>query len=94
MNIETIKVERTVNELFKEECRRKDKRINYLNRLNERVTMHSVNLNLPNKKIKETLEALQSYLSNPDYMYNPLICLFEAKIINYELLNKKIGMNK
>jgi hypothetical protein len=94
MNTEAIEVERTESELIKEECNRKNRKIGYLNRKNERVIMHSVYFNLPYKRIKETLEALQSYISDPGYMYNPLVCLFEAKIMNYQLLKGKIGIKK
>jgi hypothetical protein len=64
------------------------------NEENEQVIMHSVNLNLPNEEVKETLEALQSYLSDPNYEYDPFVFLFEAKIMNFKLLNESIGMNK
>jgi hypothetical protein len=64
------------------------------NEENEQVIMHLVNLNLPNEEVKETLEALQSYLSNPNHNHNPLVCLFEAKIINFKLLNESTGMDK
>jgi hypothetical protein len=64
------------------------------NEENEQAIMHSVNLNLPNAEVKETLKALQSYLSDPNYEYDPLVFLFEAKFINFKLLNKIIGMDK
>jgi hypothetical protein len=64
------------------------------NEENEQVIMHSVNLNLPNEEVKETLEALQSYLSDPNYEYDPLVFLFEAKIMNFKFLNESIGMDK
>jgi hypothetical protein len=60
----------------------------------EQVVMHSVSLNLSNAEVKETFEILQSYFSDPNCEHDPLVCLFEAKIINFKLLNKSIGMNK
>jgi hypothetical protein len=64
------------------------------NEENEQVIMHSVNLNMPNAEGKETLEALQSYLSDPNCKHDPLVCLFEAKIMNFKLFNESIGMDK
>jgi tRNA G37 N-methylase Trm5 len=99
-----IKLEKTETELIKSECRQKNGKIDALNEElmtlmvkdeeNEQVIMHSVNLNLPNAEIKETWEALQSYLSDPNCKHDSLVCLFEAKIMKFMFFNESIGMDK
>jgi hypothetical protein len=64
------------------------------NEENEQVIVHSVNLNLQKAEVKETLEVLQFYISDPNCENDSLVCLFGFMIISSKLLQKSIGMEK
>jgi hypothetical protein len=111
IDTEVIKVNKTENKSIRRECRQKNFEIYGLkeevktfmvkSKENEQVAMHSVDLNMLNAEVKDTLEVLQYDFSEFNRKQNPLVCLFEAKTIkNTDIkiispwhLNKSIGMD-
>jgi outer membrane murein-binding lipoprotein Lpp len=88
--IDTMNSFKNENTAIKKECEEKDAKIDNLHEEvksltakieeNDQTTMYSLDFNSPYEEIEDKLSVLKSYLTSPNFKYDPLVYLFQTTI--------------